>query len=232
MAQRIEQLITSHKDLTNAVSHELRTPIARLRFSLEMLQNSTDEEKQRYYQQELETDIRELEDLVTELLTYAKFDREKPEMIFVSAPLKAYLEELIVESNPKGSTVAIELQYHIQPASRAIAYEPKQLARALGNLIQNGLSFSEKKIEVTAELHGNHCVIHVDDDGPGIDKDMRDKILEPFVRLDGSRSRMTGGYGLGLAIVNRIMQWHRGSVEVAGSALGGARFSLIWPIHN
>ncbi len=231
MAKRIEQLINSHKELTNAVSHELRTPLSRLRFSLEMLHRSESLEKQDRYKMELATDIGELEDLVSELLTYARFDREKPEMTFVCASLNAFLKDLLRENNPEGSTIAIELLYNIHPASTPIKYEPKQMARAVGNLVQNALSFSKEKIEVTVLLHHEFCVVHIDDDGPGVAEDKREKIFEPFVRLDGSRSRMTGGYGLGLSIVKRIMQWHKGSAKVNSSPLGGARFTLEWPVQ-
>ena len=71
--------------------------------------------------------------------------------------------------------------------------------------------------------------IHVDDDGPGIPAESRDQVLQPFTRLDVSRSRKTGGYGLGLAIVQRIMRWHRGEVRVGDAPLGGARLTLVWP---
>ncbi|MGB1092857.1 MAG: ATP-binding protein, partial [Oceanobacter sp.] len=72
-------------------------------------------------------------------------------------------------------------------------------------------------------------VIHVDDDGPGIPADKREALLQPFARMDASRSRDTGGFGLGLAIVHQIMQRHGGRVDISDSPLGGARFSIRWP---
>ncbi|MCP4104407.1 MAG: hypothetical protein GY749_02555 [Desulfobacteraceae bacterium] len=91
------------------------------------------------------------------------------------------------------------------------------------------MRYACEEVNVTAEIQGTECVIHIDDDGPGIVAEDRERIFEPFVRLDTSRDRKSGGYGLGLAIARRIMQWHNGSVDTGSSLAGGARFTLRWP---
>ncbi|NNG00399.1 MAG: two-component sensor histidine kinase, partial [Desulfobacteraceae bacterium] len=88
------------------------------------------------------------------------------------------------------------------------------------------------RVAVSLCQEGAECVIHVDDDGPGIPVKDRSAVFEPFVRLDTSRKQNSGGYGLGLAIVRRIVHWHGGRAEVSSSDLGGARFTLRWPAEQ
>ncbi len=228
MAERIQQLITSHKELTNAVSHELRTPLSRLRFGLELLENSEDLENRIHYAKELQIDVAELETLVSELLTFARFDRERPELQFGSHNLKTFLHQLLDESMDDGP-IGCELHYQLDEQSAEARFEPKYLARALGNLIQNALRHAEGRIQLIVMRDGENCIIHLDDDGPGIQEPDRQRVFEPFTRLDASRSRKSGGYGLGLAIVMRIITWHNGRVTIADSPLGGARLTLSWP---
>lgn len=104
------------------------------------------------------------------------------------------------------------------------------MARALGNLLQNARCHAHEQIVVSFTREGTDYLLSVEDDGPGIPESDRACIFEPFTRLDASRDRDTGGYGLGLAIVSRVAQWHDGSVCVTDSSLGGARFVLRWPV--
>jgi signal transduction histidine kinase len=101
--------------------------------------------------------------------------------------------------------------------------------RAVGNLVQNAVRYTRKRIHIILEQCDREAVIHVDDDGPGIPENDRKRIFEPFTRLDSSRSRISGGQCLGLAIVEQIAHWHSGSVTALDSPLGGARSSIRWP---
>jgi signal transduction histidine kinase len=103
------------------------------------------------------------------------------------------------------------------------------MQRAIGNLIQNAANHAKNRIEVTLAENGEACVIHVDDDGPGIAEADRHRVFQAFTRLDASRSRKSGGYGLGLTIVHRVVTWHGGNVQVSESPLGGARLTISWP---
>ena len=229
MAERIQQLIVSHKELTNAVSHELRTPLSRLRFGLELMENSVDLENRAHYAKELQIDVAELEALVSELLTFARFDRERPELQFGIHRLEPFLHQLLDESIGDDSPTGYQLHYHLDEQSSHARFEPKYLARALGNLIQNALRHADRRLQLIVERDGDNCVIHLDDDGPGIREADRQRVFEPFTRLDASRDRKSGGYGLGLAIVMRIIKWHSGQVTIGDSPLGGARLTLSWP---
>ncbi len=229
MAQRIESLISSHKELTNAVSHELRTPISRLRFGMEMVQNARDESTRQHYLNSMNTDINELDELVSELLTYARFDRDKPELKFKELPLENWLNDIIEHSNNDNSQVNVALTRHSNKSKHKVYFEPKLLSRAVNNLLRNAKRYAKQKVEISIEQENEQYYIFIDDDGAGIPEADKERIFDPFTRLDASRGRDSGGYGLGLAIVKRIMQWHAGEVNVANSHLGGARFILTWP---
>ena len=101
--------------------------------------------------------------------------------------------------------------------------------RVLQNLLQNALHHAAHKIAVHYEAREDCFCLMIDDDGPGIPEQEREAIFAPFARLDSSRNRESGGFGLGLAIVFQIALWHDGGVTVSDSPLGGARFSFTWP---
>ncbi len=228
MADRIQGLISSHKELTNAVSHELRTPIARLRFGMEMLQTSANETDRSRFMTSMNADIDELDQLVSELLTYARFDRDRPALKFQRQPIEPWLKEVIKQAQVGNDDLPID--YHLDEKLPPYAnFEPRLMARALGNLLQNGRRYAQTRIQVTFTHHNHQYQIYVDDDGPGIPKHEQENIFQAFKRLDASRDRDTGGYGLGLAIVQRISQWHGGVACVSVSPLGGARFIISWP---
>jgi len=228
MANRIQRLISSHKELTNAVSHELRTPLARLRFGMEMLQSSSDETDRTRYMASMNADIDELDQLVAELLTYARFDRDKPELEFQRQAIEPWLMEIIRQTQTGEDNLSIYFESTGNNPKYA-RFEPRLMGRAVGNLLQNAKRYARTTVCVTFAQDNENYQIIVDDDGPGIPENEREHIFEAFKRLDPSRDRGTGGYGLGLAIVQRICQWHEGVVRVENSPLKGARFIIQWP---
>lgn len=88
---------------------------------------------------------------------------------------------------------------------------------------------AERQVRVSFTINGQTARLDVDDDGPGVPEADWEKVFTPFLRLDDSRTRASGGHGLGLSIVRRIIYWHGGRSQVGHSELGGARFSLVWP---
>ncbi len=225
MAERIERLIDSHKELTHAVAHELRTPIARLRFGMEMSQTAAAAERTRYLNS-MERDVVELDALIAELLDYARFDRDTPALDPRTHALATWLHRTVSDARLPAPTVTFRCD------ARTTVYalfDDRLMTRALGNILRNAARYARAEVYVTAEIVEGACIIHVDDDGPGVPVSERKRIFEPFVRLDGSRGRDSGGYGLGLGIAQRIVHWHQGNIEVGDSPMGGARFSLRWP---
>lgn len=228
MAHKTQKLIASQKDLANSVSHEIRTPLARIKFSLEMAGDETDS-KATDYIREIGRDVEEIESLVDEMLTYARFEREPEHSGRLSNhEMVSWLQGLVSQEQKTCGDVGIVFD---SPADHCIArFEPVYLGWAVRNLLRNGVRHSRSRVALVFDPHNTRVYIHVDDDGPGIPETARRKIFQPFFRLDQSRSRASGGYGLGLAIAKRITDWHRGDIRVSDSPLGGARFTLMIPI--
>ena len=108
----------------------------------------------------------------------------------------------------------------------------KAMPYALRNLLRNAFKYASQRISVNAEMVDDNILIHVDDDGIGIPPGEREHIFSAFTRLDRSRDRSTGGYGLGLAIARRVLELHGGTAIAEASPLGGARFTLTWKAHH
>ncbi|MBJ6449750.1 two-component system sensor histidine kinase RstB [Enterobacter hormaechei] len=224
MADNINALIASKKQLIDGIAHELRTPLVRLRYRLEMSENLTAAESQA-----LNRDIGQLEALIEELLTYARLDRPQTELHLSTPDLPVWLQTHIndVQSvNPQRKLLTA-----ITPGAYG-ALDMRLMERVLDNVMNNAMRYSETTLRIGLDLQGSQAILCVEDDGPGIEPAEREKVFEPFVRLDPSRDRATGGCGLGLAIVRSIAQAMGGSVRCEASELGGARFDFSWPIYH
>lgn len=232
MAVHLERLISSHKNLTNAVAHELRTPVARMRFQLDMMHEENDPKERREYEYGISKNINLLSDLVDELLTYARFDRLGLKIDLQVHSLHESLQRVTSSTCAKDKATVLYSENWLKqyPANKSILFEPKHLERAICNLVTNAQKYGESKVHLHVECSRTVCKIYVDDDGPGIPEQSRDDIFDAFRRLDDSRTRTTGGYGLGLAIVRQVARLHGGDVAVESSPLGGARFVFSWPI--
>jgi signal transduction histidine kinase len=229
MADRIQELIDTQRELTNAVSHELRTPIARIRFSLEMLTSAAKSDDREHYAEEISKDVDELDALVTESLIYARFDRGAPKIDWQPCAIETWLQEVARAALHGRWNIDFSCTSRLSKPDRRVYLEPRYMGRAVGNLLQNAAKHAAGRVAVTVEEHEGLCCIHVDDDGEGIPAVDRERVFQAFTRLDTSRSRATGGHGLGLAIVRRVIDWHDGEVHVADAPLGGARLTLCWP---
>lgn len=227
MATQIELLVQGHKNLTNAVAHELRTPMARIRFQLDMLYNEQENKQRQEYMFGISDDLNELSDLVDELLTFAKFDRDPIATQLQQNSLNTCINN-VIRSRHFNSQVKINYQQQSTKYD-LVPFEPKNLERAIGNLLTNAQKYTQDTVNIHIKHDRKLTSIFIDDNGPGIPHESRVDIFQPFKRLDDSRTRETGGYGLGLAIVKQIAIRHGGSVSIDESPIGGARFILSWP---
>jgi len=235
MASRIKRLIEAHKELTSAVSHELRTPLARSKFALQMLSSVKDEEKRAKYEAQINNDVCELEGLINEMLIYAAFDSDKPELHFTSQNINALVNKQIANHEQAGASIEL-----IDKTDNLSAIcDNHFIDRALNNFISNAIKYGAGQVRVTITVvqpangakHSKLCQLCVEDNGEGVSDEFKAVIFDAFSRGDNSRNRETGGFGLGLAIVARIMEWHHGSASVVDSELGGAAFTLTWPVE-
>ena len=228
MAGDIENLLNQQRDLLNAVSHELRTPLTRLDFGLALALSDDLPTASRERLQSLVAHIRELDELVLELLSYSRLQNpaQMPEQVDVS--LDEFIDSILGSVDDEQSPdIVIDVLLHGQ--LERFSLDPRLTARALQNLLRNAMRYCEERIQIGVQVYAGGCEIWVDDDGIGIPEDERERIFEPFYRLDRSRDRATGGFGLGLAISRRALEAQGGTLTVETSPLGGARFRLWLP---
>ncbi len=231
MARHLQRLLAVQREMVSAVAHELRTPVARLRFGLEMSAEAQTDEARRKYLEGMDGDIDDLDALVDEMLVYSRLERGSPTLHFQQVDLGALVDQVIGELAPLRADVGVSRGECITAADGSCwaEAEPQYLRRALSNLITNAMRHAESQVQVSFAIDGQTVRLEVDDDGPGVPEADWEKVFTPFLRLDDSRTRASGGHGLGLSIVRRIIYWHGGRSQLGHSDLGGARFSLLWP---
>ena len=230
MAERVQQLLATHRELSSAISHELRTPIARMRFALEMLAGTDERSERERLWTMMEADLDELDHLIDTSLTYARFEREAPEPHFSSVRFADWLSDEVDAVRLLGRDLKITVDTTQLPQDLDVDVDRKAMPYALRNLLRNAFRYASARIVVSAELREGNIVVHVDDDGIGIPPEDRESVFSAFTRLDRSRDRATGGYGLGLAITRRVLELHGGTATADSAPLGGARFTLAWPL--
>ena len=219
MVGRVKQMIQARDQLLLDVSHELRSPLTRLKVALALL--PPDENRAG-----MMGDLNEMEAMITELLELERMRggrglrRERQDIVPV---LREVVE--VYNSDPPGVRL-------IAPASEMwLDIDREKIRIVLRNLLENARKFSlpdSRPIEITAEEDVGVILVRVRDDGPGIPESDLSNLFEPFYRVDRSRSRKTGGYGLGLSICKRIMEAHGGSIAVTNNPGRGASFVVTF----
>ena len=228
MAARVGQLMRSHKDLTNAVSHELRNPLMRLEFRRHLAREALQSEEKDRNLDIMARDLEELDQLADELLTYARLERRDPEIRMAAFDARNMVAQAIEGTRDlaRARNVDVKIEAHVTIAT--LWGEPRYLLRALSNLLANAIRHASRDVLVTVSAPARVATISVEDDGPGIDPAFLPRLFEAFARPDASRTRDTGGTGMGLAITRRVAQWHGGDVAYRRTSLGGACFSLSY----
>ncbi|MFT5789855.1 MAG: two-component system OmpR family sensor kinase [Shewanella sp.] len=227
MAAHISALIENQKHLSNAVSHEIRTPLARLKFALALVPQyclpESDEQRRQAFLDEMQLDIKEMENLLQELLTYASLETQREGLQFELCDLNSLTKQTIKRLQSHHST-PIELVEHQQKIQ--LKADPSLIERAVQNLITNAQRFAVDKITVEISTQDKQILLSVTDDGEGILAQDQLKIFEPFYRSD-THYNGNKGHGLGLAIIKRIMERHQGDVSLK-SHPGVTQFTLTW----
>lgn len=233
MADNIERLIASQRDLTRAVAHDLRTPLYRLRFAMEMLEddNITLAQKDKYRQIATRS-LDNLDHLINQTLLLSRYNRIADISQFSPVNLYQRLESEIEDFQHQHSQLAVRFSSQSSLKAQTVLIDERGLVRTLNNLLANAARFAQQTITVSYLRSGNDLLLIVEDDGIGVEQSMRDKIFEPFTQLDNQERASEKGHGLGLAIVKQIAVWHGGDANVEESKLGGARFTVRWPIRQ
>jgi len=247
MAEQIQQLRLAERELLGDVSHELRTPLARMRVVLDLASDADPARVQRYVR-EIATDLSELEQLIDDIIASSRLDPDAPHWAEARPQLhrRAVTARELVDAAAlrfgerwPGRTLARDDGRDVLVDNLVddlvIDGDPIWLRRALDNLVDNARKYSPDDAVITvsvgaAELRGAPGVrVEVIDRGVGIAADDRPRVFTPFFRADRSRTRATGGVGLGLALARRIVEAHGGAIDFHSEPEVGSRFWFVVP---
>ena len=241
-AERVENLLLSHKTLLANASHELRSPLARIRMGLELLGVDPAHARQR---REMARSIEELDQLIDEILLASRLDMRDANDASALGPTEEV--DLVGLAAEECARTGADLDIAPQASEVLVQGHERLLRRVLRNLLENARRYghsaqagntTEAAIRLTVALlpaaPGSNveawAQVCVEDRGPGVPPDLREQIFEAFYRLPGA-SEKEGGVGLGLALVKSIAQRHGGSVRCEDRPGGGARFVVMLPAH-
>lgn len=229
MATALETSIENQKRLVRDISHELRSPLARLKIALEIArQKSNSQELDR-----IEKEADRLNELIGQLLSMPDDSAPLSDTIDLVLLLESIIEDCTIEAEVK----QVKLILLTDCNEALVAATVEQLHSAMENIIRNAIHYTSENSQVTIELHavtketGDHYQIKVNDCGPGVPQDDLEQIFQPFYRVDRARNRDTGGYGIGLAIVQRVLQRHKGSVSAKNTG-AGLKVAILLPAIN
>lgn len=226
MAEKIQRLIEQERQLLQAVSHELKTPIARMRFITEKLAGTPPERIPEGIA-DLDDETTEIESLVDELLDYHRLS-DSGSVHWQLFKLEETLDDVLGKLDKFEPKIARQINGETKN-DISMKADPVLFKRAIQNLLLNAFRFAKTEVVIKYRQDNRDIIIEVCDDGPGIPYAERERVFKPFARLENSRSRESGGVGLGLAITQRIVQSHGGTIKAIDSDLGGACMVTRWP---
>ncbi len=230
MADRINEMLTSQRQLVSDVSHELRSPLARLRIALELAERADNPVTSL---QRIEKEADELESLVTGLLSLARLESGQSQLEKQTLSLCELLTQIVEDANYEGQ--AMRRQVRLNPCDSITTFaDPVMLRSAIENVIRNALHYTPENTEVTVNVIQTleSVSITVDDQGTGVPPQSLARLFEPFARVAEARDRLSGGYGLGLAITGKVIQAHNGQVKAENRDEGGLRVTLVLPVTS
>ena len=212
MQSRVSNLLGEKDVMLGAIGHDLKTPLAALRVRIESVDDDEEREK-------MASTIDEMVTILDDILTLARLGKSGEPLQLVD--IAAMVETLVSDFEQASfETPEVRIVAHIRPVL---------IRRALRNLIGNAIAYGKHAALVVRE-EGGMIFVDIDDDGPGIDPAMADSMFEPFVRAERSRSRSTGGSGLGLTISRAIARAHGGDVVLRNRTAGGLRATMSFQI--
>jgi len=212
MAKRINRHLNQRAEMLSGISHDLRTPLTRLKLQLAML-------KQKDISESMSKDIDEMEKMLNDYLQFAKTQVQEPSTII-------NLNDLLLSIRNKFNNN----NFTFNTSSDLIEFKGRltALQRSFENIIQNGLTYG-KKVNVEIQKGNRLATILFEDDGPGIPEDQYKNVFKPFFRLDKSRSLNQSGVGLGLAIVEDVINSHGGNIQLGKSKKNGLLVKISLP---
>ncbi len=214
MQTRVRRFVEDRTQMVAAIAHDLRTPITRLRLHAEFVE----EEEQR---RKMLADLDEMERMIASTLSFAREDAATEARETVD--LVTLIQSVCDDMADAGHEVEFSSEEGLAYACRRVA-----LRRAFTNLVENAVKYGQRA-RISLDVEADELMIRIDDDGPGIPDEMLDEVFKPFRRLESSRSRETGGTGLGLTVARTIIHAHGGKVALGTRAGGGLRVEVTLP---
>jgi two-component system sensor histidine kinase CpxA len=229
MAERLNDLLQSQRQLIRDVSHELRSPLARLRVALELAERAEDRKKAL---KRIEKEADELERLVTELLSLARLESGQAGLERHSLRFDELIAKVVTDAQFEAEAEGKQVSYTTEPLT--LEGDGVLLRSAVENVIRNAIRHTAPNSEVSVRLARDQegCRVEVRDAGPGVEESQLESIFDSFTRTADARDRSSGGFGLGLAIARRAMQVHGGEVSARNLPQGGFEVVLRLPLTD
>jgi signal transduction histidine kinase len=228
--RRLENL---RRDLVAWASHDLQTPLTSIQLQVEALSDGLveDPETVQRYLHSIQRETRSLSRLIDDLFQVAKMDAGGVELDYTEFSLPDLLCDALDSFSAVASKKEVELSSQVAPEAEMVFMDPARMGRVMNNLIANALRHTPQggRVCVTARREPDRLLIEVSDTGEGISPDDMPHVFERFYRGEKSRSRTTGGAGLGLAIVLGIVEAHSGTITIESEPGNGTIFRLQFP---
>ena len=223
MAKRLSELLTGKERLLLDISHELRSPLTRMKVQLEFLADKEAREA-------LRTDVEEMESMVTAILEEARLRNSIAALNLEKVDVVALIQSVIEEFKDRPPGIDCEM---LTPAF--VRADRDKLRLVLRNLLDNAMKYTPEdgeSVTVSVTIKTDNAYITIEDRGEGIPDTALPFLFEPFFRADASRSRKTGGFGLGLSLCKTVVDAHKGRIEVTSTPGEGTRVVVILPSFN
>jgi two-component system sensor histidine kinase CpxA len=235
MAQRLQELMTSQRQLLSDVSHELRSPLARLQVALGLARQRADGRATSEFDR-IERETERLNDLIGQLLSLARLEAGVTPAAKEPVDMAELLADVAADADfeARANNRRVEIAKAV-PA--VIQGDAGLLHSALENIVRNAVRYTAEGTAVTLSLDRENerpdsWVLRVRDHGPGVPAEMLPRVFEPFVRIDDARDRASGGYGLGLAIAQKAIHLHGGTISARNEPDGGLCVVITLPIAS
>ncbi len=220
MAERIESLVTSEKRLTQDISHELRSPLARMNVALEIAKQKVNPESKAILERIEKESIR-LNEMISRLLILSKLESGGQELEMQRVNLKKLVEDTVADADFEAQAKNKAVKITALEESRFLGSE-NLLRSAVENVLRNAVRYTDEKtaVEVSLKNVNGDAVIDIKDHGGGVPEAELEKLFRPFYRVGEARERKSGGVGLGLAIAQRAVFAHKGSIKARNTGKG------------
>lgn len=221
MSRRLHEQFSAQGLLMAAISHDLRTPLSRLRLRLEHMEPNAHTERSI-------NDVREMDQLIASVLEMMQLNHETA-AVPQRVDLRALVQSLADDLAEQGQAVTLQNAADTEPA--VVPGQPAALNRVVANLLSNALRYGGSA-EISVQVQADQVLVLIDDRGPGIPAAQLEAVFHPFYRVDTSRSKQTGGTGLGLYIARDLAHRHGGQLTLANRDGGGLRAELVLPLKE